>query len=233
MKLVAVIPARGGSKSIPRKNIQPLAGKPLLAYAVEYARKCCLVDRVIVSTDCEDIAEIAISAGAEVPFLRPEELATDLSQDFGFMCHAADWLATESYACDALALLRPTSPLRPDGLIERAVSLLETNQDATSIRTVAEVEQHPFRAWRICSSENGDGPIESVIAGVEEPYNLPRQQLPRCFYQTGDLEVVRVSTLMQGSVSGDRVYPLIIDSTEMFDIDSWVDLERAARGLKQ
>ena len=92
MKLVAVIPARGGSKSVPRKNIQPLAGKPLLCYAVEYARRCSLIDRVIVSTDCEDIADIATSAGAEVPFLRPADLATDLSQDFGFMRHALDWL---------------------------------------------------------------------------------------------------------------------------------------------
>ena len=141
-------------------------------------------------------------------------------------------MALKSYTCDALALLRPTSPLRPAGLIERAVSLLETNHDATSIRSVAEVEQHPFRAWRLRFPQNNTGPIESMITDVNEPYNLPRQLLPRFFYQTGDLEVVRASTLRQGSVSGDSVYPLIIDADEMFDIDSWADLEKAARELR-
>jgi CMP-N,N'-diacetyllegionaminic acid synthase len=227
MKIITIIPARSGSKSIPKKNIQLLAGKPLLAYSIEYSLRSKIVCRTIVSTDSEDIAKLAVDHGADVPFMRPSCFADDTSVDYEFMRHALDYFEAEGQIYDAYVLLRPTSPVRPVGLIEQAALLLEDFPDATSIRCMAQVNEHPYRIW------TGDGPVHPVLDDLSEPYNMPRQLLPKMLFQTGDLEMVRRDTLLSGSVSGECVYPLLIDHQAMIDIDNWHDLDKANERLKK
>ncbi|WP_130470849.1 cytidylyltransferase domain-containing protein [Candidatus Magnetaquicoccus inordinatus] len=227
MNIYTVIPARGGSKSIPMKNIRPLHGKPLLHYSIHYSLSCPLVKQTIVSTDSPQIAEIAQQEGAQVPFLRPAHLAEDLTQDFPVFQHALHELEKiYQEQIDLLVLLRPTSPLRPPGLIEQAVALLQQHPQATSVRSVAPTKEHPYRQWQ------EDGPfIRGVEEQVWEPYNLPRQLLPTRYFQTGDLEMVRRETLLAGSISGARVLPLIIAHEQMVDIDHESDLQNAERRI--
>ena len=225
MNIVTVIPARKGSKSIPLKNIQLLNDKPLLSYSIVYSTKCPLISHTVVSTDSNRIAKISREFGAEVPFIRPDDIAQDDTQDFPVIRHALEQLE-ERYMkkIDAIAWLRPTSPLRPEGLIERAVRILEKNPDCTSVRSVVGSSEHPYRQWL------SDGKtIKSVVSDlhVYEPYNIPRQQLPDVYFQSGDLELVRREAIISGSISGNKVMPLIIEQGEMLDIDHYSDLRSA------
>ncbi|MFC1866761.1 cytidylyltransferase domain-containing protein [Thermodesulfobacteriota bacterium] len=229
MNIYTVIPARGGSKSIPKKNIRLLHGKTLIEYSIEYSIKCPVITNTVVSTDSKEIAEIARNCGAEVPFIRPEALAQDDTQDYPVFRHALNALE-ELYneQIDILVLLRPTSPLRPPNLIEKGIALLKLFTEASSVRSVTPSSEHPFRQWKI----NGD-----YMSGYEkeifEPYNLPRQQLPPVYFQTGDIEIIRRQTLLGGSISGERVLPLIIKPEEMVDIDNMADWHKAEEQLRR
>lgn len=227
-KIIAVIPARGGSKSLPNKNILPLHGKPLLCYTVAYALGCGAVDKVIVSTDAEHIARVAKACGAETPFLRPSEYSQDNTRDYLVMKHALEFFDSIDEIYDIYLLLRPTSPLRPSGLIERAIRILEKNPSASSVRSVAKIKEHPYRAWL----KGNDGSITGFVEGLDEGYNMPRQELPDVYFQTGDIEAIRRVTLLSGSVSGGNVYPLIIEHDEMIDIDHINDFKNAEEKLK-
>lgn len=229
MNIYTVIPARGGSKSIPKKNIQLLNGKPLVYYSIRYSLNCPLVKHTVVSTDSEEIAGIARKYKAEIPFMRPVGLAKDDVQDYPVFKHALEEL--ESYykeVIDILVLLRPTSPLRPGGLIEKGVALLKRFPEATSVRTVMLSSEHPYRQWLV----TGDY-MSGYERGVYEPYNIPRQKLPLAYFQTGDLELVRRSTILDGSISGSRVLPLIIERKDKLDIDSMFDLKEAKSRIKK
>ena len=228
MKVVVIIPARSGSKSLPKKNILPLNGKPLLCYSVSYALKSNLVNKVIVSTDSEEFAEIAKNCGADVPFLRPAKISMDNTRDYPFMRHALDYLDSVGDVYDIYILLRPTSPLRPEGLIEKSIDILNKNPSATSVRAVARAKEHPYRVLGI----NEDGSISSMISDIEEPYNFPRQELPEAYSMTGDIEAARRETLLSGSVSGNKIYPLIINPEDKIDIDSIEDFKIAEKRLK-
>ena len=223
MKAVVIIPARSGSKSLPNKNILPLKGKPMLFYSVSYGLKSNDVDKVVVSTDSDKFAEVAKGCGADVPFIRPAELAQDNTRDYPVMKHALDYFESIGEVYDVYILLRPTSPLRPQGLIEKAIDLIRKNPVASSVRTVAKIKEHPYRAWDI----KKDGSMSGFAADVDEPYNIPRQELPEVYFQTGDLEAVTRETLLNGSVSGDNVFPLVIDYEDIVDIDSESDFKRA------
>ena len=227
-KIIVIIPARGGSKSLPNKNILPLHGKPLLCYTVAYALRCAAVDKTVVSTDAEHIATIAKACGAETPFLRPSEYSQDDSRDYLVMKHALEFFDSIGEIYDIYVLLRPTSPLRPNGLIEKAIQILKNNPSASSIRSVAKIKEHPYRAWY----KENDGSIIGFVEGVEEAYNMPRQELPDVYFQTGDIEAIRRVTLLNGSVSGGNVYPLIIEHDEMVDIDHMNDFNNAEEKLK-
>lgn len=224
MKVLAVIPARSGSKSIPRKNIRELNGKPLLAYSIEYAKKSSIITTVVVSTDSLKFAEIANKFGALTPFLRPDFLAGDLVQDFPVALHALEEMEKhDKIVYDYVVWLRPTSPFRPEGLIEKGLKLLEGNSNATSVRAVTKAKEHPFRQWVLSS-----GYIRSFAQrSRREVYNIPRQELPEVYFQTGDIEIVRRETLLKGSISGDYVLPIYIDQNQVLDIDEESDWNRA------
>jgi N-acylneuraminate cytidylyltransferase len=228
LKIVTIIPARGGSKSLPKKNIRLLDNKPLLCYSIDYSKKSSLVTKTIVTTDSQEIADIAKSCGAEVPFLRPSEYAQDDTRDYPFMKHALDYFESIGEVYDIYILLRPTSPIRPEGLIEKAIEIFENNFSASSVRSIAKIKEHPYRAWEI----NIDGSMQGLVKSVEESYNIPRQELPEIYFQTGDIEAIRRETILKGSISGDNIYPLIINHDEMVDIDEVSDFMKAEEKLK-
>ncbi len=150
MHVLAIIPARGGSKSIPRKNIKPLAGHPLVAYSIAAALQAKCVTRTIVSTDDEEIAAVARQYGAETPFLRPAEFAQDHTTDLPVFQHALAWLAeSEAYVPDIVVQLRPTSPIRPPDCVDQAVKILIEHPGIDSVRGVVPSGQNPFKMWRI------------------------------------------------------------------------------------
>ncbi len=171
-KIISIIPARGGSRGIPKKNITLLAGKPLVVYSIEQSLQCKYIDRTIVSTGDEEIAEISRRYGAEVPFLRPKELATDEMPDLPVFRHALDWLEkNEHYIPEIIVHLRPTSPLRKVKHLEEAIEKLSSDSNADSIRGVCLPTQNPFKMWKI--EGNYMEPLLKYNE-VKEPYNAPR-----------------------------------------------------------
>jgi len=222
--ILALIPARGGSKGIPRKNIRLFAGYPLIAWSIAAAKRSELVTRVIVSTDDEEIAAVAREWGAETPFLRPAEFAQDKTTDLPVFEHALKWLSdVEGYRPDILIQLRPTSPIRPRTMVDDAINILLGHADADSVRGVVPAAQNPFKMWRF----NGeDKPLKPLLGveGIPEPYNAPRQILPPAYWQTGHIDAIRISTITQkNSLTGDVVYPLMIDPKYTVDIDTLPD----------
>src|SRR6185312_10564010 len=174
MLIYSLIPARGGSKAVPHKNIRLLRGKPLIAHSIEISLKCPSIQRTFVSTDSENIAAIARNAGAEVPFLRPSEFAQDDTRDLSVFHHFLGWLEQNRVPLpDTIFQFRPTSPARSVSKIEEAVELLKRHPRADSVRGVIEPAQNPYKMWSI-GSDGFMRPLLS-ISGVSEPFNEPRQ----------------------------------------------------------
>jgi CMP-N-acetylneuraminic acid synthetase len=230
-EVLALIPARGGSKSIPRKNIRPFAGHPLIAYSIAAGLAAEMVTRVIVSTDDEEIAAISRHYGAETPVLRPAEFSRDDTPDLPVFQHALRWLETsEGYRPEIVVQLRPTSPLRSTRHIDQAVLRLIERPEADAIRTVCIPFQNPFKMWRI---DSAGFMIPLVDSGIPEAYNRPRQALPDVYWQTGYVDAAWADTiLLKNSMTGDRILPLIIGPDEWIDIDSPDDWRRAERLLE-
>ncbi|MBN2146010.1 MAG: acylneuraminate cytidylyltransferase [Anaerolineales bacterium] len=227
MEILALIPARGGSKSIPRKNIRPLAGYPLLAYSIAAGLQAKTITRTIVSTDDDEIAAIARQYGAETPFQRPAEFAQDNTTDLPVFEHALRWLAkNEGYRPEIVVQLRPTSPIRPPDCVDQAVQLLLDHPKADSVRGVVPAGQNPHKMWRI-TPEGSMTPLLSV-PGIAEPYNAPRQALPPIYWQTGHIDAIRTTTIYeQKSLSGKVILPLLLESRYTIDIDTRNDWQRA------
>src|SRR5512136_441882 len=194
-EVLAIIPARGGSKGIPRKNIRPFAGYPLIAYSIAAGLQARMVTRVIVTTDDEEIAGVARSYGAEVPFLRPAELAQDGTLDLPVFQHALEWLDQhEDYHPDVVVHLRPTPPIRPPDLVDRSVSLLLAHPEADSVRGITPAHQNPFKMWLMDGEDQPIRPL-TTVAGIDEPYNSPRQILPTAYTHTGLIDTIRPATI--------------------------------------
>jgi N-acylneuraminate cytidylyltransferase len=223
-EILALIPARGGSKGIPRKNIRNFAGYPLIAWSIAAAKGSQFVTRVIVSTDDEEIAAVARDYEAETPFLRPAEFAQDNTTDLPVFEHALAWLeANENYRPDVLVQLRPTSPIRPRDCVDSAIRILTEHGEADCVRGVVPAGQNPHKMWRFAGAE---GPMKPLLEvdGIAEPYNAPRQILPPVYWQTGHIDVIRVSTIKEKhSLTGDVIYPLVIDPRYTVDIDNLSD----------
>lgn len=217
---LALIPARGGSKGLPRKNLLPLVGRPLIAWTIGAALAAKLVDRVVVTTDDPEIADVSREAGADVPFLRPAELALDTSPSIDAVLHALDFLEAEGQPFDYLALLEPTSPLRAEGDIDRAVRLLADNEDrADAVVSVGEVHmEHP-------------GIVKRVEDGYLRPYVddavsvTRRQDLSAALFPYGVIYLVKVEVLRATrSFYPERTIPLPIERWQNYEIDDAYDL---------
>lgn len=223
-EILALIPARGGSKGIPRKNIRSFAGYPLIAWSIAAAKQSELVTRVIVSTDDEEIASVAREWGAEAPFLRPAEISQDKTTDLPVFEHALKWLEdVEGYRPDMVIQLRPTSPIRPKNMLDDAIRILQNHKDADCVRGVVVAGQNPFKMWRFNGEDKPLNPLLDVD-GIKEPYNAPRQILPPVYWQTGHIDVIQTSTISEKkSLTGDVIYPLVIDAKYTVDIDTLSD----------
>ena len=225
-RIIAVIPARGGSKGIHRKNIYPLNGKPLIYWTINEAKKSKLLDRIICSTDNQEIALLARRYGAEVPFLRPSKLALDKTPDLPVFNHALRWLRdNEGYKPDIIVHLRVTSPLRQSLHIDEAVKLLVHDNNADSVRSVCIPNENPYKMW-----VNKGKYLKPLLKlkGLKEPYNSARQLLPKVYWQTGLVDVTRYETIMnKHSMTGKNILPYIIDEKYSIDIESVIGIKIA------
>ncbi len=188
--------------------------------------------RVIISTDDAEIADVARQYGADVPFMRPPELAADDTPDFPLFEHALGWLAEhENYRPGVVIQLRPTTPLRPRGMVDRAIAVLQSDPAADCVRGVTIPKQTPYKMWR----DGEDGCLLPLMeTEFAEPYNMPRQYLPNSYWQTGHVDVIRTTTITKKhSLTGTRVRPIMIDVSFCVDIDTLVDFDLAEEAIHQ
>lgn len=248
MQILAIIPARAGSKSVPNKNIRNIGGKPMLAHSIDHAKESKTVNRIIVSTDSEQYARIAKEYGAEVPFLRPAKYATDTALDYDVFYHALTWLKeNDHYMPDVVVQLRPTYPIRRSEDIDNMVELLLKHPEADSVRSMTKATEIPYKMWllkdscikgevegcQILGDEKGTatGQIIPLIKDIPECYNMPRQQLPIAYYQNACIDVFRPMVVLEKhSMSGDCI--LGYEMSENYDIDTEEDFERVMRAMR-
>jgi CMP-N,N'-diacetyllegionaminic acid synthase len=232
-KILALIPARSGSKAVPDKNVRTVAGKPMLAHSIEQAHACELISRCVVSTDSERYATVAKGYGAEVPFLRPEELSRDLSTDLEAFTHALAWLKdNEGYEPDICVHLRPTFPTRDVADISAMIEILLDNPELDSVRSIVPAHETPYKMWH---REDG-GRITAVVDGADlplsEPFNLPRQMLPQTYSQNACIDVLRTRVVTElRSMTGPNIHGYLMSAFE--DVDTPADLagtQKVARG---
>lgn len=232
-KILAIIPARGGSKGVPGKNIRPLAGKPLLCWTIEEAKKSKYISRVIVNTDDEKIAQVAKSFDAEI-FTRPKNLAEDLTEDLPVFLHHLSELKKSESLPDIVVDLRATTPLRRANRIDEGIKLLidSGRKKADSVRAVSLATKHPYKMWKL---ENGFlRPLFSSVDGLKEPYNAPRQILPKIFQNNGAMNAFWSETILEKkSMTGDKVLALPMEDWESINIDSEFDFLYAEYLMKK
>lgn len=222
--VVAIIPARSGSKSIKDKNLANLGGYPLLAYSIVAAKLSKRVGRVLLSTDSERYAELGRRFGAEAPFLRPPELSSDRSTDRDFMVHAMEWMRDhDGNLPEYWVHLRPTTPLRNPAHIDMAIAMLEARPEATALRSAHPSPESPFKWFR----RNNLGFLTALTSDDTslDRFNLPRQAYPEVFIPDGYVDIVRSSFVLgSGLFHGDRVIGYI--SPPCTEVDSPGELER-------
>lgn len=223
--IIAIVPARSGSKGLPHKNIKHLSGHPLLAYSIKAGLSAKHLRRVIVSTDSEEYAAIAKHYGAEVPFIRPAHLAQDLSTDLEVLTHCLDYIRDcGQEEPEAVVWLRPTSPLRRKNLIDEAIEYFYQHPDADSLRTIVPSPITPLKMWKKEGTYLTPA-IEQLE--IKTPYDLPRQSLPQYWFQAAAVDILKVATIRSGSTSGEKILPFEISRSEYCDIDSIEDFEKA------
>ena len=223
MRVLGLVPARGGSKGVPRKNIRTLGGKPLLQYTAEAALASSLLSWTLLSTDDEEIAEVGRRCGLSVPFMRPAELALDTTPTLPVVQHAVSWMERQGEFFDAVCLLQPTNPFRRAEEIDGCIALLEES-GADSVLTVLPVpaEHHPF--WVYLRDESG-----RLRLSTGETAPPPRRQdLPPAFHREGSVYVTRRDVLMnESSLYGGHVEGFQVDSRRSVNIDDMEDWARA------
>lgn len=232
-KVLGVVGARSGSKSIPDKNIKPLLGKPLMAWIIEAAKKSEYLTRLILSTNFEKYAKIGKQFGIEVPFIRPKKYATDKADDIAYLTHAVSWLEkNDGWRADIIVRLIPTTPLCRTESIDACIKLLVDDPKATSSRTVTEASKHPYKLWRV----EGDvlKPfIDKKLTAFVEPSNVARQLLPGAYAHV-DVIAVRYNTLIRDRLlTGKRVRYVMLEKNEAIDIDNENDFLLAEILLKK
>lgn len=233
-RIAALIPARAGSKRLKAKNVMPLAGHPLIAYTIAAAKASGIFDAVIVSTDSQDTADIAVRYGAESPFLRPAEMAADKSPDIEWLQYTLRRLQDEGRPFEVFALLRPTSPFRLPETIRRAWAQFQSVPGVESLRAVELCKQHPGKMWVV------DGDLMRPFlddGGISPPWHSTAYQgLPVVHAQNASLEIAWSKVVLEGgTIAGKRITPFITEGYEGFDInraEDWVLAEAlVAQGL--
>ena len=271
MKILALIPARGGSKGIKNKNIKLFKEKPLIYWSINIAKKCKYINRIICSTDSEVIASIAKQSGAEVPFLRPKEISDDLSTDLEFTEHCLNYLKEkENYKPDIIVHLRPTYPTRKLKILNETIDIFIKNiNNYDSLRTVIKFEKSPFKMYTVNNNKliplfksisintnntnntnnnnnntnnnkdnnnkdnNNNNKTDNKIDNIiYEPYNRCRQELPETYLHNGYIDIIKYNTItVKKSVTGDNIYPYLMDKNEYHDIDTTEDWIKAENTL--
>lgn len=236
MRILCIIPARSGSKGIPDKNIKILNNKPLLCHSIEQAQKSKYFInkqmRVVVSTDSSNYAKIAEENGAEIPILRPVEIAGDLSTDYEFIKHMVDHLIeSEKYYPDIILQLRPTQPIRKVEDIDKCLDIfIEKYEEFDSLRTVVPIEKSPIKMYKI--EDNILIPFFPLLVLEDkimfEPFNQPRQLLPQSFLHNGYIDILKASILETGGISGNKIYPYIMNKEDTIDIDTLEDWNKCS-----
>jgi len=216
-KILAIIPARGGSKGIRKKNIQKLLGKPLISYTITAAKNTKSINKIIVSTDDNEIKKISENIGAEVPFLRPKQISKDTSSTIEVIKHALKFLEeTQSYKPDIIILLQPTSPLRTSQLITKTINTLKKSK-ATSVITVSKITKHPYASFWLKND------FLKPFKENSTKYSR-RQDFPDLFFPTGAVYSFWYDTLKKfNSIYGPKIKPIIVDDDNI-DIDTLQDL---------
>jgi CMP-N-acetylneuraminic acid synthetase len=232
-KILCLILARGGSRRIPYKNIKKLAGKPLIAYTIECAKRSKYINRIIVSTNDIEIAKVAKDYGAEVPFFRPDELSKDDSTELDAFKHALGWLkVNESYEPDLIVKLFATAPFRSTKSVDKAITLLLDNPEADSVRSVKLCSEHPHKMWQI------DGERLKSLIPVDqkqkEAHTLSYQILPEVYIQNAAIDVTKPDNVWEkDSITGINIVPFVMDEFESVDINNPLDFEFAEMLLKK
>lgn len=223
--IVCFIPARGNSESLPLKNICDYKNKPMIVHSIELALQSKLIDKVYVDTDSEIIANIAREAGATIPYIRPIELAQSLTTDFETVTNFIEKLNLNDD--DIIVHLRPTYPNRSLEFLNKCIELFKNSKDYDSLRTVTKLEKTPFKTYTI--NNNCLIPLfKTIQIGdkiITEPYNRCRQELPQTYIHNGCIDIFRVITVKNGSITGDKILPVIMNEND--DIDTLEDLKRS------
>ncbi len=222
MRILGLIPARGGSKGVPKKNIKLLGSMPLIEYTINAAKASKHLTQIVVSTDQEEIAIVAEISGYKPPFIRPEALAQDFSTSLEVVQHALSFFESNAIFFDAVCLLQPTSPFRENGLIDLAIEkFITTNADSlVSVLPIPD-EYNPHWAFE----EQGDGLLR--IATGEEKIITRRQELPKSFFRDGSIYITRTDTIKKGSLYGKSIAYLESNPQFHVNIDTMKDWETA------
>lgn len=220
-RVVALIPARAGSKGVPNKNVRPLGGHPLLAWSIAACQKALTIERVIVSTDSPDYRALATKLGADAPFLRPAEISGDRSTDYEFVVHALDWLAAHDEEPEYIVHIRATTPLRDPRVLDEAVRVFPHAEKATALRSVHEMPESAYKTFEIASG----GQMKRVGSDTTalDAANNARQQFPTTYQANGYVDVLSTAFIRSaGLIHGDHVIPFVtplvveIDTEEDF-----------------
>lgn len=220
MEILSLIPARSGSKGVPDKNIKLLSGHPLLEWSIRASLLSKSISRTIVSTDSPTYRNIAISKGAECPFLRPSEISTDAASDIDFLKHALSELEKTGYRPDFIVHLRPTTPFRDPVVIESAISQIEQAIPWTSIRSVHEMSESAYKSFEIENSGN----LVATFSKERnlEKSNIGRQFFPQTYQANGYVDVLSVAHILnKGEIHGDSVRAYLTEP--VIEIDSEFD----------
>lgn len=220
-RVLVVIPARSGSKRIPKKNIIKLGKKPLLVHSIDYAKESKYVDKIFVSTDSIEYKEIAKNAGASVPFLRPGEISGDNSTDYELFKHCLESFEENGEVFDLIVQLRPSSPMRPPGLIDKLLEILVENKNFDSIRTISQFSPKGHKLY--FKEGNEVVPMRSKDPSFREPFNTPTSLLPDLYLHNGLIDVFWSKNVKDGVLSGDKIWGY--ETEKLFDLDTPDDLD--------
>jgi len=220
--IIAIIPARAGSKGVADKNIKPLGGFPLLQWSIEACRKSKMINKIMISTDSMEYKKLCEKIGIKVPFLRPSEISQDSSTDIEFILHALDWLSENDEEPDFLVHIRPTTPLRCPNLIDDAIKKFLNKPQYTSLRSVHEMSESAYKNFEIMS----DGSLVSVFSHQKnlDTSNLARQSFPKTYVPNGYVDVLRTSYVKENNLlHGDNVMSYI--TNVVTEVDNEADFE--------